>query len=81
MVTDLFYYIPIIEFIHSDFMEYTINDQRKKIKFSGTVQQLLNKLGISEQIVIVKLNGEIVTELDNIGSNDKVEIQKVILGG
>jgi len=62
-------------------MEYTINGQRKKIKFSGTVQRLLDRLKISEQIVLVKRNGEIVTELDKVGEDDKVEIQKVILGG
>ena len=62
-------------------MQCIINGQRKRMKFSGTVQRLLDKLGISEQIVLVKRNGEIVTELDRIGGKDRVEIQKVILGG
>jgi len=62
-------------------MECVINGQRKRMKFSGTVQRLLDKLGISEQIVLVKCNGEIVTEVDNLGDKDMVEIQKVILGG
>jgi len=51
------------------------------MRFSGTAQQLLDKLGINEQIVLVKCNGEIITELDKVGDKDKVEIQKVILGG
>jgi len=62
-------------------MQCIINGQRKRMRFSGTVQRLLDKLGISEQIVLVKCNGEIITELDNLGDKDKVEIQKVILGG
>jgi thiamine biosynthesis protein ThiS len=62
-------------------MECTVNGQRKKMKFSGTVQRLLDMLEISEQIVLVKRNGEIITELDTVGDKDTVEIQKVILGG
>ncbi|VVB73648.1 Uncharacterised protein [uncultured archaeon] len=62
-------------------MEYTINSRKKRMRFSGTAQQLLDKLGISEQIVLVKRNGEIITELDRIDGEDEIEIQKVILGG
>ena len=62
-------------------MECIINGEKKRMKFSGTAQRLLDELGINEQIVLVKRNGEIITELDRIGGNDKVEIQKVILGG
>lgn len=62
-------------------MEYLINGKRNRIEFNGTVKELLDRLGISEQIVVVKVNGKIVTELDSIQNNDNVEIQKVILGG
>ena len=62
-------------------MEYVINGRCKKIRFSGTVQRLLDQLEISEQIVLVKRNGEMITELDTLSDKDKVEIQKVILGG
>jgi len=62
-------------------MECIINGQRKKMRFSGTAQRLLDQLGISEQIVLIKRNGEIITELDTVGNKDNVEIQKVILGG
>ncbi|MEM3408263.1 MAG: MoaD/ThiS family protein [Candidatus Micrarchaeia archaeon] len=62
-------------------MKYVINGKSNSIRFEGTVQELLSKLGISEQIVIVKVNGKIVTELDKISNQDNVEIQKVILGG
>jgi sulfur carrier protein ThiS len=59
----------------------TKNDTEKRIKFSGTAKELLEKLGLNEQIVIIKRNGEIITELDKISDKDTVEIQKVILGG
>ncbi|MEM3431241.1 MAG: MoaD/ThiS family protein [Candidatus Micrarchaeia archaeon] len=62
-------------------MKYVINGKSNNIRFEGTVQELLSKLGISEQIVIVKVNGKIVTELDKVSNQDNVEIQKVILGG
>jgi sulfur carrier protein ThiS len=57
------------------------NDSKKSIKFNGTAKELLEKLGLNEQIVIIKRNGEIITELDKISDKDTVEIQKVILGG
>ncbi len=58
-----------------------INGSVQIIKFSGTVKELLQKLQISDQIVIVKRNGEIVTELDLVKDTDQMEIQQVIFGG
>jgi sulfur carrier protein ThiS len=54
---------------------------KKSLKFSGTVAELLRKLGVNDQIVIVKRNGRIVTELDRLSDKDNVEIQQVIFGG
>jgi sulfur carrier protein ThiS len=62
-------------------MDCIINGIKKRVSYSGSVKGLLDKLDINEQIVLVKRNGEIITELDNVGRKDKVEIQKVILGG
>lgn len=62
-------------------MKYILNEKEYDIKFTGKVKNLLDILGLSEQIVIVKVNGRIVTELDNIKDSDVVEIQKVIVGG
>jgi len=61
-----------------------INDRKKivkKIKFSGKISQLLSKLGINPEVVIIKRNGAIVTELDTVNNNDELEIIKVIYGG
>jgi len=62
-------------------MKCIINNTKKEIKFKGTAKELLDKLGINDQIVIIKRNGQIITELDKISDNDTIEIQKVILGG
>lgn len=65
-------------------MKCIINDRKKivkKIKFSGKISQLLSKLGINPEVVIIKRNGAIVTELDTVNNNDELEIIKVIYGG
>ena len=65
-------------------MKCIINDRKKivkKIKFSGKISQLLSKLGINPEVVILKRNGAIVTELDTVKDSDELEIIKVIYGG
>jgi len=62
-------------------MEYTFNGKKHSLKFSGQVKGLLQQLLISDQIVIVKRDGKIVTELDQLKNGNKVEIQQVIFGG
>lgn len=62
-------------------MKLIVKDKKKEIKFSGTVAQLLNKLKINDQLVIVKINERIVTELDSISDKDKVEVTQVVFGG
>jgi sulfur carrier protein len=61
-----------------------INDRKKtikKIKFRGKISQLLSKLGINPEVMIIKRNGVIVTELDTVKNNDELELIKVIYGG
>ena len=62
-------------------MFYILNKKKKRMKFSGKVKDLLEKLGVNEQVVIVKKNGKIVTLLDNVKDKDTVEIVQVIFGG
>jgi sulfur carrier protein ThiS len=62
-------------------MEYAFNGKKQKLKFSGKVRDLLQHLQISDQIVIVKKNGRIITELDPVKDSDRIEIQRVIFGG
>jgi len=57
------------------------NQEKKNMKFSGTVKQLLTKLKINPETVIVTASGTIVTEDDKLKDSDKVEILQVVSGG
>ena len=53
----------------------------KKIKFKGTVSQLLKKLRINPETVIVSKNSELVTEEEALRDSDEVKLLSVISGG
>jgi len=55
--------------------------QHKTMKFKGTVMQLLKKLKINPETVIVTKNGALVSEEDNLSDSDDVEILQVVSGG
>jgi sulfur carrier protein ThiS len=61
---------------------YIQKDQHHKtMKFSGKVIELLGKLKINPETVIVTKNSILVTEEDNLADNDDVEILQVVSGG
>jgi len=65
-------------------MKCIINDRKKivkKIKFKGKISELLSKLNINSEVVILKRNGALVTEMDVLKDNDELEIVRVIYGG
>lgn len=53
----------------------------KSFNFNGTVVQLLAKLKLNSEIVVVKINDGIATEKDDVKNSDSVEILKVVSGG
>ena len=53
----------------------------KKLKFSGTVLQLLQKLELNPAAVLVARNNALVTEDDNLNDKDEIKILSVISGG
>ncbi len=55
--------------------------KKKRIKFSGKASELLKKLGINSQIVVLFRNGKIITEEEKLSDKDKIEIERVIFGG
>ena len=55
--------------------------EQKEIKFSGTGVELLGKLDINPQSVLIAKNGEIVTEDENLKDSDSIKILSVISGG
>ncbi len=53
----------------------------KKLKFSGTVSQLLQKLELNPTAVLVARNNALVTEDDSLNDKDEIKILSVISGG
>ena len=51
------------------------------IDFEGTVQDLLNKLHINSETVLVTRNSEVLTEDQILNNKDSIEILSVVSGG
>jgi len=61
------------------FIEKT--NEHKEIEFAGTVNELLKKLNINSEVVLVAKNNELVTEDDQLSKTDTIKILSVISGG
>lgn len=55
--------------------------EKKEMRFCGKVKELLKKLKINPETVIVVRNGELVNEEDFVSGKDIVRIMSVISGG
>ncbi len=55
--------------------------ERKKLPFKGTVLELLNKLNINPETVIVTKNNELVNQEEKLDNKDNVKILSVVSGG
>tara|TARA_Y100000294_G_C8282206_1_gene227279 strand:+ start:200 stop:394 length:195 start_codon:yes stop_codon:yes gene_type:complete len=55
--------------------------KNQKIKFTGTVSQLLEKLNVNPETVLVSKNNELVTKHDTLDDADEVKLLSVISGG
>jgi sulfur carrier protein ThiS len=53
----------------------------KKLKFEGKVSDLLNKLEINSETVLVAKDNTLVTTEDSLDNNNKIRILSVISGG
>ncbi|MEM2963395.1 MAG: MoaD/ThiS family protein [Candidatus Anstonellales archaeon] len=62
-------------------MQVIIDEKKKKIKFSGTIERLLKKLKLGRETVVVKVNGKLAPENMRLKGEEKVEIIKVVFGG
>lgn len=62
-------------------MELIFDNKKKSIKFSGTISELLQKLEVSREEVVIKLNGKLAPETTKLKPRDKVEVIKVVFGG
>lgn len=67
---------------HYLFMLVTVNREKTKAYFrKGEISDLLKKLGLAQEEVLVKVNGKLAPEDAEIGAKDKIEIIKVVFGG
>ncbi len=62
-------------------MQVFIDGKKKNVFHQGQIGELLKKLSIRREEVVVKINGKLAPETTEISSTDKVEIIKVIFGG
>jgi len=53
----------------------------EEISFSGTVEELLKKLEINPETVLVLRTEEVLTEDEILDDKDKIEILNVVSGG
>ena len=61
---------------------YIDKDQTKKeINFTGTVKELLDKLKVNIETVIVVRNNELLNEDEKLINNDNIKILSVVSGG
>jgi sulfur carrier protein len=56
-------------------------EKRIKIRFEGKVSDLLSRLKVNPETVIVVKNNELVTEEDTLQNRDKIRVMSVISGG
>ena len=55
--------------------------ENKKLKFEGTVLELLDSLKINPETVIVTKNNELVNQEEQLNNNDEIKILSVVSGG
>ncbi|MEM4390054.1 MAG: MoaD/ThiS family protein [Candidatus Micrarchaeia archaeon] len=62
-------------------MRVKLDGRWRNVCFRGSVRELLKKLGLNDQVFIVKANGRIVPETKELDDDAVVELLKVITGG
>jgi len=55
--------------------------ETKKVNFKGTVLELLDKLKINPETVIVTKNNELVNQEEKLNDKDDIKILSVVSGG
>lgn len=55
--------------------------ENKEFEFNGLVQELLDKLGIISETVLIVKDGTIITEDEKLENDDEIKILSVVSGG
>ncbi len=53
----------------------------KEVSFSGSAAELLKKLNINREEVVLKVNGKIAPEDVSLKGDEEIEIIRVVFGG
>lgn len=56
-------------------------EEKKQLKFEGSVAELLKKLEINTETVVVIRNNNMITNEDMLENKDEIHILSVISGG
>lgn len=56
-------------------------NKTRKMKFTGTAKELLEKLGVNPAAVLVIRDNELITLDEKIKEKDKIKIVSVVSGG
>ncbi len=62
-------------------MDIILNNKKQQLAFSGTAQELLKKLNVRREEVVIKVNGRLAPETTELTDADSVEVIKVVFGG
>lgn len=66
-------------------MKINVSYEKKKhsveIRAKATAADVMKKLGINPEMVIVSKNGKFVPDTEEVSPRDKIEILKVVSGG
>ncbi|MCF7799263.1 MoaD/ThiS family protein [Candidatus Woesearchaeota archaeon] len=64
-------------------MDIFIERSKQTIKqeFSGTAQELLDKLSINPEEILIIKNGQLVTEDEELSTEDEIRLLSVVSGG
>jgi len=56
-------------------------NEKKNIDFEGLASELLKKLDINPETVLVVRNNELINSDENLSNNDNIKIVSVVSGG
>ena len=62
-------------------MELTVDSRKRRMRHAGSVSQLLKKLGLMREEVVVKVNGRLAPDTYRVKAKDTIEVIKVVFGG
>lgn len=62
-------------------MEILVDGRKRKIRPVATVGELVSRLGLAKEEVLVKVNGRLAADSTPICKKDEIKVMRVIFGG